>query len=306
MHGIKSSWLTAFVAAVEQRSIRGAASHLGVSQPAITRLVHDLERDIGAPLLTRSSGGVIPTAQGQVLYEHARIAMRELVAARAEIGRINGQAAGEISIAAVPLAVMFVPQAMRTFRECFPGTQIRLREELYMERMRLLREGRVDIAVGPIPSDLSTSEFESEEMLVAEMAVVVGRGHRLARATSLRDVAPGRWVYTSAVLGEEDYAHTLFAMNGIQPPAPAAIVNSTLALLSLVAQGDYVALMPRRMAEHPAVAHALCVVQLVEGFLSLPVGSITLRRASVKESVKQFIAHLRIAAGVHAAFSSTA
>ncbi|WP_250518381.1 LysR family transcriptional regulator [Caballeronia sp. ATUFL_M1_KS5A] len=296
---MKISWLSALTAAVEEGSIRAAAHRLNISQPAATRLIRDLEEEIGAPLLVRSVGGVAATAQGNVLYEHARRAMRELNDARTEIDELAGHMVGEISVTAVPLAVMLlVPEAMRTFGRDCPDMQLRLREELYIERLRLLRAGKVDVAVGPIPCGIPASEFEVERLMPVEMAVVVGRGSPLARADSLQKLSTAPWVYTSAQLGEEDYARAWFEVNGLAAPTPAAIVNSTLAMLALITQGDYAALMPLSLALHPLSAPHVVAVPVREPNLSLELGAITLRRESVKVSVRQFVVHLQRAAHI--------
>lgn len=297
MRDLKMSWLSALIAAIEEGSIRAAARRMGITQPAVTRIVRDLEQEVGTQLLTRSAGGVIATPQGNVLYEHARRAIRELLEARTQLDQFSGHMVGEISLSAVPLAVMLlVPEAMRTFGKAYPLMTLRLREEPYIERLRLLRAGKVDIAIGPIPGGIPASDFDFERLMPVDMAVVVGRNNPLARASSLEEVQSGRWVYTSAQLGYEDYAKLLFENNGLVPPTPTAVVNSTLSVLALVTTGDYVALMPLDLARHPLAAPHLTVVPVHEGALSLEFGSITLRKDAPKPSVRQFVAHLHRAA----------
>ena len=63
--------LNALVAAIEEGSLRSAARRAGVSQPALTKMIRELEIELETTLLTRSSRGVTPTAQGKVLYERA-------------------------------------------------------------------------------------------------------------------------------------------------------------------------------------------------------------------------------------------
>jgi LysR family transcriptional regulator, regulator of abg operon len=75
---MKLSTLTALIASIEEGSLRGAARRVGVSQPALTKMVRELERELSATLLVRTSKGVVPTAQGKVLYEHALRVTREL------------------------------------------------------------------------------------------------------------------------------------------------------------------------------------------------------------------------------------
>jgi LysR family transcriptional regulator, regulator of abg operon len=259
-------------------------------------MVRELERDVGAPLLQRSTGGVFATAQGKVLYEHARRAMRELDDAKDQVNQLSGRMIGELSIAAVPLAVVvLIPEALRTFSREYPDIQLRIREELYIAQLALLREGTVDMLIGPIPNGLPPGEFEAEELIPIEMAVVVGKGNPLARARSLKELADARWIFTSPT-GKASYARRLFEQNGLAAPAPVIMVNSTLALTALISEGDYVGLMPMPLAVHYAAANLMTVVPIKEGHLAMTVGAIVRRGATLKPAVGHFLAHLHRAA----------
>lgn len=89
-----SAALKAFVRTVERGSISGAARDLGVSQPAVTKHLRNLERHVGARLLERSSRIVRPTPSGQTLYEASRSALLSIDAAlegvRRDMGEIEG------------------------------------------------------------------------------------------------------------------------------------------------------------------------------------------------------------------------
>ena len=69
---VKLHTLQALIAAIDEGSLRAAARRLRVSQPALTKMVRELELELGATLLQRSTKGVLPTPQGKVLVEHAR------------------------------------------------------------------------------------------------------------------------------------------------------------------------------------------------------------------------------------------
>jgi LysR family transcriptional regulator of abg operon len=293
---MKLTALEALVAAVEEGSLRGAARRLGVSQPALTKTIRELERELAAPLLQRSTTGVSPTQQGLVLCERARLVSRELCDAVEQIQQLGGRMVGELKVGAVPLAVLLlVPETLRTFTREFPDIRLRISEELYIAQLMKLRSGEVDLAVGPIPDDLPQGEFSIEALLPISMAVVVRKGSPLAKVRSLAQLASARWVYTSAS-GATGYGRMLFEHHGIAPPPAGAVVNSTLALLSVIGSGDYVGLMPMPIATHPAAAPFLSVVPIREGHLELTVGVICKAEATLKPSVRQFIAHLHRAA----------
>lgn len=294
---MKLTALQALVAAVEEGSLRSAARRLGVTQPALTKLVRELERELGAPLLQRSTTGVVPTAQGKILHARASAAARELDEAVQQIGQMGGRMVGELSIGAVPLALLvLIPEAVRTFSREYPAMMLQLREELYIGQLTLLRQRLVDVAVGPIPDNLPAGEFHVEPLMPIEMVVVVAPGSPLLRANTLAQLGAARWVYTS-LSGHTGYARTLFEQHGLTPPPPGAVVNSTLGLMSLISHGDGVGLMPRPIALHPAARPFMAVVPLQEGPLALTLGVIARTDAMLKPAVRHFVTHLHRAAG---------
>lgn len=297
---MKLATLQALVAAVDEGSLRNAARRLGVSQPAMTKMVRELERELAAPLLVRTTQGVLPTAQGKVLYEQAKKVTRDLAAATNQISQLSGRMTGQLSVGAVPLAVMLlIPETLRTFGREFPDIQLRVSEELYIAQLQRLRKGEVDVAVGGIPDGLASGEFVAEPLLQTTMVVVVRKGSPRAKARSLAALADAKWVYTGAS-NDEGYARMLFSAHGLPPPPVGAIVNSTLALLALVTSGDFVGLMPQQIAAHPLAVQFLAVVPVAEGGLPLTVGAIVRSDSVVSPAVRHFIAHLhRAAHGVH-------
>lgn len=293
---MKLTSLRALVAAVEEGSLRSAARRLGVSQPALTKLIRELERELSTTLLSRSTTGVLATAQGMVMYERAVAAERELGQAVDQIRQLDGRMTGALTIGAVPLAVMLlVPETLRTFGQAFPEIQLRIVEELYIAQLTRLRKGEVDIALGPLPPELPPGEFVVETLMPIAMVVVARKGNPLARARSLVDLAQVPWVYTGAT-PDSGYAKTLFERYGLKPPPAGALVNSTLGLLSIITSGNCIGLLPQQIASHPFASHYLDVVPVAEGPLMLTLGALARTETHLKPSVRHFMAHLHRAA----------
>lgn len=288
--------LKALVAAVEEGSLRAAARRQNVSQPALTKMIRELELELGAPLLVRTSKGVLPTAQGTVLYERSLKVCKELGYAVDEIHQLGGKMVGELNIGAVPVALMLlIPEALRTFGREFPDIRLRVSEELYVAQLQRLRAGQVDITVGGIPVGLSSGEFIVEQLMTTSMVAVVRKNSPLAKANSLTQLADAKWVYTGAS-NDSGYAKLLFEAHHLPPPPVGATVNSTLALLALIATGDFVGLMPRQIAEHPMAGEFFSVVPIEECGLPLSVGAIVRSDAVLSPVTRHFIAHLHRAA----------
>lgn len=293
---MKLSALKAFVAAIDEGSLRAAARRLNVSQPALTKMVRELERELATSLLARSTTGVVATAQGKVLYESACSTERELARAVDQIRQLSGHMVGELNIAAVPTVVMLLmPEALRTFSREFPDIQLRISEELYIEQLSRLRKGEVDVAIGPTPEHLPHGDVVIEPLMPVSMAIVVRKGHPLARARSLAELTDARWVFTGAA-AEAGYARQLFEHHGFAAPRTGALVNSTLGLVSIVANSDLVGLLPSQIASHPLAATFVSIVSNREGPLQATIAAMVKPDAMLKPATRHFIAHLHRAA----------
>jgi LysR family transcriptional regulator of abg operon len=292
---MKLKALQALVAAVEEGSLRAAARRIGVSQPALTKMVRELEIELAAPLLERHSQGVRPTAQGRVMFDHALKVGRELASATDQIQQLGGQMRGELNIAAVPVAMMLlIPETLRTFTRTYPEIQLRVSEELFLEQLQKLRTGQVDLVVSGIPEGLPSGEFNIEELMETRMVVVAHRDSPHARARQLTELSNARWVYTGTS-AQTGYASRLFEANGLSAPPVGAMVNSTLALMALLGSGDLLGLMPEQIVAHP-LGQDIVRVPLIEPGLPLTVGIIVRSSSVVSPAIRQFIAHLHRAA----------
>lgn len=293
---MKLTNLRALVAAVEEGSLRAAARRLGISQPAVTKLLRELERELGTSLLGRSRTGVLATAQGMVLYGRAKAAERELAHAVDEIQQLGGSMTGALTIGAAPVAVMLlIPETLRTFSREFPQIQLRIVEEFYAAQLTRLRKGELDVAVGFVREELPAGEFVAERLMPVSMRVVMRRKHRLSKAACLADLAKVPWVYTAAT-PDSGYVKSLFESHGLLPPPVGALVNSTLTLLAIISSSECVGLLPQQIAAHPFASEYIETVDVDEDPLTAWLVALARAEVAVKPSVRHFLAHLHRAA----------
>lgn len=120
--------LNYFVAAADQGSLAGAARQLGVSVPAVHKLVAALERELGAALFERSPRGLTLTASGQAYLDSCRPLLTELAAADEAVGRSSSRPSGILVVGAhAQLAHHLLLPALPRFHARFPEVQIDLR-----------------------------------------------------------------------------------------------------------------------------------------------------------------------------------
>ena len=164
-------------------------------------------------------------------------------------------------------------------------------EELYVAQLQKLRGQEVDVTVGGVPGDLPAGEFVVEPLMKTVMVPTVRKGSPWMKARTLADLQSARWVFTGTT-GELGYAKLLFERHGLTPPPVGAVVNSTLALMSLVATGDYIALMPLQIARQALAMNYIAIVPIEEQGYPLEVGAILRGEAALSPVLRHFIAHL--------------
>jgi LysR family transcriptional regulator, regulator of abg operon len=111
-----------YVAAIaDQGSLRAAARHLGVAQPAFSRSIAELERELGAALFERRARGMIATPLGQAFVRRANAILNDVRRARDEFEQLKGNAAGEIAIGlSIAAHLLLLPGSLRLFRDRHP------------------------------------------------------------------------------------------------------------------------------------------------------------------------------------------
>ena len=144
--------LEAFAAVMASGSVTGAARMLSRSQPAVTRLVQELEAEIGYPLFARNGPRVTPTEQGFLLYEDAERALASLrqIQSRAD-GIARGDAQPLLLAATSALAVGLMPQALRRMEAQGATAAVQLRTAAPEQVVHAVLTGAVQLGASSLP-----------------------------------------------------------------------------------------------------------------------------------------------------------
>jgi LysR family tcuABC transcriptional regulator len=159
-----------FTQIVESGSLSKASRQLYIAQPALSQQLSKLEGEVGKPLLTRSSKGVVPTDSGLALYHHARFMLRQLdqalSIARKESGAVQGMVS--VGLPATTVSALGVP-LVRRVRERYPGILLNVVEGMSGHLGQMMRMGQLDVAVlfaSDVAPDVSVEPLLEEELFV--------------------------------------------------------------------------------------------------------------------------------------------
>ena len=182
---MKFNQLRDVVAIAERGSLRAAARHLDLAQPALTRSVHELERELGVPLFERRARGMILTPMGEAFVRRANAVLERSAARpgrRSEQlhGGTHGRVVAGLSLAAH--ASRCCPRrSSRFLSKRYPHVQLHLIEALYPTLEAGLKDGSVDFYVGPEHERAPSSELVQEHLFDNTRIVLGRRGSSAGR-----------------------------------------------------------------------------------------------------------------------------
>jgi len=284
----------AFLAIVRRGGFTRASASLHLSQPAISRRIGLLERELGAPVFERVRSGIILTDAGRAFLPHAEALLASLRDGVAAVDALRGASRGAVSLAVVgTLASSTLTRCLRGFRDAHPTVDLRLRTALSAEVSALVRRGDVTLglryAADPDPDVVSTIVHD-EPML----AVAAAR-HRLARARRIdaRALAGERWLSfpPHPRAGRDPYATTLargLAVLGLEPEIVA--IDSLTAQKRMVEAGFGLAVLPASSVDEELRTGTLRRLRIPALHATIPIALIHRRRGFLSGATRALIA----------------
>lgn len=194
-----------------------AAEILRISQPAVSRLLADLERSTKLKLFERGKGRIKPTAEGHAFHEEVQRAFIGLERLSFAAENIRSFAAGSLRIASLPvLGHAFLPRVIAAFCRAYPAISILLHVRSSEAVKDLLAAGQFDL--GFAADEIDLAGVEARVFVDLEAVCLLPRDHQLAARGTLspEDLADARFIS----LASEDAARAridrLFEKAGIR------------------------------------------------------------------------------------------
>ena len=177
--------IEAFRAVVLTGSVGAAAGLMSVTQPAVSRMIRDLQHHLGLVLFERRGTGLVPTSEALSLYGEVERAFVGLDRIAEMATELRTRRAGFLRIAALPaLANGFLPRFVGRFLADRPKLDIVLSGLVSHAVVAAVAQGQCDL--GFAEASLEHAAVRKEDMPVAPMVAVLPQAHRLARKPRLR------------------------------------------------------------------------------------------------------------------------
>ena len=213
-------------------SVSEAARILGVSQPAVSKGIAQLEHSLGAPLLRRGSRPLGLTEEGVIVADYAERAdlLRNQMLSHLENARSNRTGTVRLGSFGSSASFQILPQTLSDFARAFPGISVEILEFPDAELERALEDGIVDLAIMSLP-DADTLEIAS--VASDRLVGLVSDKHPLASRERVTPEEMAGYPFILTKGGSASLVERWFAAAGVVPKVSHTIlqVNSILALV---------------------------------------------------------------------------
>ena len=280
-------------------SMAKAATHLSMSQPAVSKVIADLEDVLRVRLLDRSSRGVEPTLYAHALLKRGHLAFDELRQGIRDIEFLADPTSGEVRIATQELfAAGLLPAVINQISRRHPKIVVRVvQTSTATLEFRELRERKVDLVLGRIPKAFMEEDLDTEILFEDVEVVVVGARSRWARR---RTVALSELVHEPWVLPPNQVVNALvaeaFKAQGLDVPQERVSAASILLRNQLLASGRFLSVLPNFVLRHNAKQWSLKALPIDLGVKPRSIAIVTLKNRTVSPVVQLFVEHLRAVA----------
>jgi len=291
--------LQILAAVVQWGSMAKAASHLAMSQPAVSESVANLEDALRVRLLDRRPRGIEPTRYAEALLKRGHVVFDELKQALGDIEFLANPTVGEVRVTAGDtFAAGLLPEAISRLSRRHPNIVVSVvQSNAETQEFREVRERRVDMALARTSRGFADDDLDVEILFDDRHRVVVGAASAWARRRkiTLDDLVNEPWIFASNRVIRELIAEA-FRARSLEIPQERVSANSILLRNHLLATGRFLTVLPESALRHHAKQWSLKALPIDLGVAPRSVVIVTLKNRTLSPVVQLFAEYLRAVA----------
>jgi DNA-binding transcriptional LysR family regulator len=292
--------LHVFSTVVQRGSMAKAAQQLGVSQPAVSEVIADLEHALGVRLLDRSAQGIEPTIYGDALVKRSVAVFDELKQSIRDIEFLSDATTGEVRIGCMEAPwFTLLPDAIRRFSQQYPRIQVHTDLIDHSEAFLALRERRYDCVLIPPstrPQDKAADDLTTEILYDDKVIVAASARSKWARRRKidLAELIDEPWILSGPTALTRPFIERIFEAAGLSHPNPRIATGSIILRARLIAGSPYLGIfltsvLQRLIADN----YALTVLPVDLRANTQSVAIVTLKNRTLSPVVERFLACVR-------------
>lgn len=279
----------------EHGTLRKASAELGLTQPAATKMIQELESALGQRLFERVGRGQRLTPAGTSVLRYFRGLRGSFESMSRELAELRQGSAGRVSVGSIMApSPTLLTQAIIALKKAYPLLSVEVTLDTSDRLFELLREGVLDVAIGRIRDAHRADDYAFDPLENEALSVVVGVHHALGQKKSVKFSAllDYPWILQPTGSPMREVLEQEFRM--LQAATPKGLIEtaSILTTTNLIAETDMVGVLPQSIAatyaRHGLLKILPCLIQhKMEAF-----GSITRKDRPLSEAARYFLAAL--------------
>lgn len=278
-----------FIVAARMLNLGIASQNLNITQPALSKSIARLEKELGISLFSRSGRGLILTEAGEVLYQRGIIlqhSREEIVTLMAELGSGNK---GVVRIGSAGSATQYLlPTVCRQLQEEAPGIKLEIQIGMNDILFGKLERHELDIIIGPLVDyhqPVVQYPVTSDRVVVA-----ASRNHPLAgKSATLRELARYGWILPAASVRMRQWLERVFDQHHCPPPEVRIEVSSLAAAPDLIASSGLLSFISENSLAEDAFASRLARIDIPQLVMERRVGITSLQDAWLSPATRKVI-----------------
>ena len=168
----------AFRAVMVTGTITGAAEMMNISQPAVTRLIQELEGALGFYLFARQGRQIVPTVESRMFFDEVEVSYLGLGRLTQSAANIREHREGCLKVITVPSVVtMFIGPILKAFNTDYPNVSVSLEVQPTQRVFEYITSGQCDLGLSTLP--MENPAVVSRPVLRGQSVCIFPKGHRL-------------------------------------------------------------------------------------------------------------------------------
>lgn len=293
---VKLQQLRTVVIVAQSRSLTNAANEMGLSQPAITKILHELEADLNAELFVRTSRGTHPTELGTKVAERAQAIFAQLEQLAQEIHDTQMGLSGHV-VVGVLLAggANILPRAVAALHQRSPRVRVTIVEGTYDTLIPKLRQGALNFIVGRLPAYRYRERIEIDPLFQEEITFVVHPEHPLLEKgiLTIEDLREWPWIMPLPDTTLRQMLEAEFHRRNLDLPVIACESISIVTNRRMIMDTDYVGAFPSQVVQPDIYAGLLSRLPMEERLSFGPVGITRLKDSQLGNAAEALMSELK-------------
>lgn len=173
-----------FIAVTEQMNFSKAAEKLHISQPSLSNAIKKLEQEIGSPLLKRNTRNLQLTEAGELLYERAKVILKNMEVLKIEMDEVIVHGTSEVTIGVMESIKHWLPKVIANYKRDYPQMMIHLVDILGSKRVKKsLKSYKTHVII--TNQRMDDDELEVQSLYEERLVAVLPLNHPLAEKDRL-------------------------------------------------------------------------------------------------------------------------